>query len=54
MKKIAKNKKLAESGNGFRGRGTVGPRQLPVEGNGFKSPTVRQPKKGARKFGPVG
>jgi hypothetical protein len=49
-----KNKKLAESGNSFKSSQTVSPRRLPVEGNGFRNPGAREPKKGARKFGPAG
>ena len=49
-----KNNRLALRGNGFKGSQSVGPRRIPVEGNGFLSPRVKQPKKGARKFGPAG
>jgi hypothetical protein len=54
-KTAGRSSKLARSGNGFKGGSqTPGPRQTPVEGNGFKTSSVKQPKKAARKFGPAG
>lgn len=49
-----RSNRLALRGNGFKGSQTVRPRRIPVEGNGYLSPSAKQPKKAARKFGPAG